>query len=67
MSTQQSETHTRHCQCCVRANCQVERLSASVSELSEYIDKQRVTMEALELANTTLRRRVASLEGVVNP
>lgn len=37
------------------------------SDLYETIDALRLQIEALELTNRTLMRRIESLEGVVNP
>ena len=35
-----------------------------IRELEEFVEKQKETIESLELSNATLRRRVESLEGV---
>jgi septal ring factor EnvC (AmiA/AmiB activator) len=38
-----------------------------IARLQAALEKNKETMEALELTIATLRRRVESLEGVVNP
>lgn len=35
-----------------------------IRELEEFVEKQKETIETLELANATMRRRLESLEGV---
>lgn len=42
----------------------ISDLERENAELRESIEKQKETIETLELANATLRRRVESLEGV---
>jgi predicted RNase H-like nuclease (RuvC/YqgF family) len=40
------------------------KLHARIGELEAFVEKQKETIETLELAVATMRRRVESLEGV---